>query len=136
MAKSKAEWLKKHHFKPGQSGNPDGGKKHNRAIRTLKQLTLEQYCNLIEVVALESGTKVKNFAKDENCQNLLGTLSRCWMIAKSRGDYETIEKILSRVLGKIPDEFKISSQNINANVSTVIDNVRMKAAIAALEEDV
>lgn len=132
--KKKAPQLKPFHFKPGQSGNPEGGKKHNPGLRKLKKLQTESYVDLIELVAFKSKADVMEVAKDAAEENLLGTIAQIWMIARARGDYDTIEKILSRVLGKVPDKIDINSKNLT--VTGEIDKEKLKAALAKLEDEV
>lgn len=123
-------------WKKGQSGNPEGGRAHNPAIKRLKKLTNEAYADLIEAVAFGNGEDVRALACSGKAQNLIATLAHCWMVARRRGDYETIEKILSRVLGKIPDEINLNSRNLNANVTATLDMAKVKAALKELEEEV
>jgi len=123
-------------FKPGQSGNPLGGKAHSKIKRRLKTLTIDQYCKLIEIVAMNDLAEVRKLAKGEKEQNLLSTLAYCWLLARKRGDYDTIEKILSRVIGKIPDVVHLNSQNLNANLNVSFDKEKVKLALKEIEEEI
>jgi hypothetical protein len=52
------------------------------------------------------------------------------------GDYSTVERIAERIVGKIPDELVVQSRNLNANLNANIENEKVKAALAALEDEV
>jgi Family of unknown function (DUF5681) len=127
--------LKPHQFKPGQSGNPEGGRKHNPIARVLKEITLETYRELIKVVLAGNLDHLRKIIKDPQSSALMVGIARSYVKAADAGDWETIEKITQRIVGKIPEEIIVSStnKNLNANVNTEVDNVKMKAALALLD---
>jgi hypothetical protein len=129
--KRKAPQLKPFHFKPGQSGNPEGGKKHSPGLRKLRKLQTDSYVDLIQLVAFKTKEEVVQVAKDASEENLIGTIAQIWLIARARGDYDTIEKILSRVLGKVPENINLRSENLNVNV----DDEKVKTALSKFRKD-
>lgn len=125
-------------FKKGKSGNPDGARKHNPALKALKNLTLDTYREVIEAVCTGNVELLANMAKgeDEKMSALQVGVARAFYAAIQKGDYEIIERIAQRIVGKIPDELNVVSKNLNATVAAPIDLVKLKAAMAKLDIDV
>lgn len=127
--------LKKHQFKPGVSGNPLG-RPLNPIPRALKELTVETYRRVIEAVCTGNLDNLKAMIKDPTVSALQVGVASAFAKALEAGDYATIERIAERIVGKIPDELKVTSQNVNANLNATVDKEKVKAALAALENEV
>ena len=123
-------------FKKGQSGNPEGGRAHNPAIKALKNLTVETYREVIELVLTGNLAQLKAMAEHPETSALQVGIATAFMKAIQSGDYSVIERIAERIVGKIPDELNVRSTNTNANLNTAIDKAKLKAAMAELEKDV
>jgi hypothetical protein len=138
MAKRKApEALKKHEFKKGVSGNPLGGKLHDPEKRALKNLTIETYREVIELVLTNNLTSIKEMIENKKTPALQVGIATAFLKAIKDGDYGVIERIAERIVGKIPDELNINSKNINANLnSSPIDRAKLKAAYDELDKSV
>lgn len=128
--------LAKHTFKKGQSGNPDGARAHNPAIKALKNITLESFREVIELVLKGNLRELKAMAEDPETSALQVGVATAFMKAIKTGDYNVIEQIASRIVGKIPDEINVNAKNLNTNLNTVIDKDKLKKALADLEADV
>ena|SRR5665213_438697 len=125
-------------FQKGKSGNPEGGRAHNPAIKALRKLTVESYREIIELILSNNVAAVKAIAEDPNTTALQVGIAVAFLKAIKNGDYTVIERIAERIVGKIPDVVHINSQN-NSNVNAeikVIDRQALKAAYNKLEEDV
>lgn len=128
--------LAKHTFKKGKSGNPEGARLHNPAIKALTKLTIESYREVIELVMTGNLTDLKEMAEHPKTSALQVGIATSFLKAIKDGDYGVIERIAERIIGKIPDELNVNSKNINANLNTSIDKAKLKAAYEALEKDV
>lgn len=126
----------KYKFKKGQSGNPNGARAHNPAVKALKKLTLETYREVVELVLTGNLTDLKAMAEDPATPAVQVGIATAFMKAIKEGDYGVIERIAERIIGKIPDELKVTSNNVNANLNATIDKEKLKAAYAELEKDV
>lgn len=135
MANKNAKPPKSAQFKPGQSGNPLGGKLHNPAIRALTKLTVETYREVIELVLTGNLTDLKNMVENPKTPAIQVGVAAAFMKAIKSGDYAVIERIAERIVGKIPDQLNVSSTNMNANVNTTIDAVKLKAALEKLNSE-
>lgn len=128
--------LKAHQFKKGQSGNPEGGRVHNPITKALKNLTVETYREVIEAVCTGNVDNLRRMIEDPKTSALQVGVATAFAKALKAGDYATIERIAERIVGKIPDELKVSSSNVNANLNATIDKEKLKAALAHLESEV
>lgn len=126
-------------FKPGQSGNPKGKPKGAMSVaipKVLKQVTLKIYEELIELVVSGNVKALRKMEKDPEVSVLQVAIARSFRRALLAGDWDTIERILQRLVGKIPDELNINSKNLNLNANGAIDRDKLKEAIKKLQGDV
>jgi hypothetical protein len=123
-------------FKKGVSGNPEGSRAHNPAIRALKKLTIEIYREVIELAMTSNLAALKEVAEHPDTPAVQVGVAVALMKAIREGDYGVIERIAERIVGKIPDELNVNSKNFNANLNARIDQTKLKAALAKLEDDV
>lgn len=133
-----AKHLAKHQFKKGKSGNPRGAQLHNPALKALKKLTVDTYRDVIEAVCSGNIALLAQMAegKDPKMSALQVGVARAFYAAIQKGDYEVIERIAQRIVGKIPDELNVVSKNLNANVNTKpIDRKEVKDIVTKLEGD-
>lgn len=121
-------------FKKGQSGNPKGTKP-NPMVMALRELTVESYRKIIELVLTSDVQAIKAIAEDPKSTGLEVGISVAFLRAIKNGDYAVIERIAERIVGKIPDEIKIAPLSINQKVS-IIDKTALAKAILELEEEV
>ncbi len=128
--------LKQHQFKPGQSGNPLGGKIHNPIKKALKNLTVKSYRRIIKAVCTGNLDNLEDIVKDPRSSALQVGIARALANAIKAGDYETIDKIAERIVGKIPDEVNVNSKNLNFNANGEIDKTKMKAALARFKSNI
>lgn len=122
-------------FKKGKSGNPEGGRKHNPAVRALGKLTVDKYREVIQLVLEGKVQDLKDMAENENTPAIQVGIAVSFLKAIKNGDYAVIERIAERIVGKIPDEIKIQPMTINQKVS-VIDKTELAKAMLALHEEV
>lgn len=88
-------------FKKGQSGNPEGGRKHDPLKKALKTLTIEELGVVIKsaVTNTESSLSTELASKDITVmQKIVG---KALLKAAKDGDYKTFNIIIERVVGKV-----------------------------------
>lgn len=120
-------------WKKGQSGNPLGAAKHDPAKRALKQLTLQTYREVIELVLTGNVAALKAMVEHPDTPAIQVGVATSFMKAIKSGDYGIIERIAERIVGEIPKVVKIDSVN-NTNLS--INPIELKLALEKLEQDV
>lgn len=120
--------------KKGEIRNPEGGRSHNPAIRALRNLTLEQYREVIEKVLTGNVAELQAMIKNPRTTAIQVGVAACFLKAIKDGDFHIIEKIAERIVGKVPDVLNVNSKN--ATVVAKVDQAKLKAALEALEDDV
>ncbi len=120
-------------FKKGQVANPLGGRSHNPINKALRNLTVESYREIIELVLTSDVRAIKAIAEDPKSTGLQVGIAVAFMKAIKNGDYAVIERIAERIVGKIPDVIKVDS-NVHAKVS-VIDKTALAKALLELEQE-
>ena len=133
------EAAKKYQFKPGESGNP-GGRPSNPITKALKNLTIKTYREVIEVVLTGNLAALQLMVEDPKISALQVGVATAFLTAIKKGDFEIIERIAQRIVGKIPDELNVTGNNtnlnLNANGKTKFDPKKVKAALARLEKQI
>jgi hypothetical protein len=128
--------LKPHQFKPGQSGNPEGGKKHNKQIKKIRHLTQDQ---IAEIGGLLLGGKLSDLqdvAKDPKSPALKVWFASIIINGIKRGDPNILNAFLDRVVGKVAD--KIQSEHIHLvneikRIELMSDEDLIAQAVEAIE---
>lgn len=125
-------------FKKGQSGNPLGGKLHNPIKRALKNLTVDTYREVIELVCQNDIDALEEMSESRTITALQVGVARAFLKAMRDGDYGTIERIAERIVGKIPDKLEVTGDNVNRNlnVNAEVSDEILKHALAKLRDDV
>jgi Family of unknown function (DUF5681) len=126
-------------WKKGQTGNPAGRPKPNPLVVALKNLTVETYRDVIEKCLTATAQELKAVLKHPETTALQAAIIKCFIKAANTGDYTVVERIAERIVGKIPEELKVTSLNANLNAHAEIPqevaNEKVKAALAALKEE-
>lgn len=131
---------KAHQFKKGTSGNPLGGKLHNPAIKALRNITVDSYRQIIELALTGNVAGLREVAKDglENKASKYSAVqvgvATAILKAISRGDDTVIERLASRIIGKLPDKLDVGYSG-SVEISFA-DKAKLKRAILELEADV
>jgi hypothetical protein len=120
-------------FKPGNRANPIGGHAHNKASKALRKITLPKYREVVELVVSGTLDDLKRMADSNDA--LKSGIARAFYKAIRNGDYDMIERIAQRIIGKIPDVLEVTNLNVTPN-DDQLDIVKVKAALKKFENDV
>ena len=105
---------KEYRWKPGQSGNPLGGKIANPALKRLKALTKEEMVDIGTLVVLGNIEELKAVAKDPHSTVLKAMMAAVAIKTIARGDPGALDCLLNRLVGKVTDQVHIKTQVIDA----------------------
>lgn len=123
-------------WKPGQSGNPEGGRAHNPALRALRNFTNETFREVLEKVLAGSPGDLRAMITSKDSTNLEILVARAFADATKNGSFALVERIAERLLGKVPDTVNVNNRtDIRAAVASM-DRAELKKLLAELEEDV
>lgn len=109
------EAAKPYMFKKGQSGNPLGGQLHNPIIKAMKQMTEKALAETIEKIMISPKQDVKDMLEDPTLSLAQRIVIKSAIKAESDGSFHSLNTILERVLGKVPDKVEIESPNGTMN---------------------
>lgn len=110
--------LGKWQFKKGQSGNPDGGRKHN----PLKKLGRPQFREIIEVALKEDVDALKKMSDDTSLTAVQMGVVRALYKAAVKGDWSIFKDIVEQLIGKNPDVVKTTHEGeVDVNLSGKVD---------------
>ena len=101
------DYLKPHQFKKGVSGNPKGVPP-NPIKKAIKDLTVASLRHIIVVTLSGNIEELQTIERNPNSTVLEVGLCRAILKAIARGDWNTIELIISRIVGKIPDKLELT----------------------------
>ena len=122
--------------KKGEIRNPEGGRAHNPITKALKKITIESYREIIETILKGNLEELRAIAADPKTPALQVGIAVAFMNAIKKGDYQVIERIAERIVGKIPDELNvIANTNTNVTINT-LDKDKLKAALDKFREDI
>ncbi len=105
-------------WKKGQSGNPDGAKKHNPALKVIKNLTEKELIEVSNMVLKGTMGELLDIREDEESTVLQRMLASVAVRVMKKGDMHAMDILLNRMIGKVKD--KIDVNNLNATPARVI----------------
>lgn len=111
-------------FKKGQSGNPGGGRKLDPEVHALRALTTEQFKEIANLVLSGKRQEASDLVNDQNAPLFKRWLAKLADQGFSRGDQQTIEFFLNRLIGKVPDKIEGMSAHVVAQVP--VDELRLR----------
>lgn len=110
---------KEHQFKPGQSGNPEGARRHDPIKRRLKKLTSVELEEIINLILLTHPNELNKVTQDNP------VLLKTWIAsivskAVQKGDPSILFLLLDRLLGKVQDKVNVIAENHNINTDSQV----------------
>lgn len=91
-------------FKPGKSGNPGGRKKRDPELVALRELTVEQFKEIANLVLSGKRQEASDLVNDVNAPLFKRWLAKMADQGFNRGDQQALEFFLNRLIGKVPDK--------------------------------
>jgi hypothetical protein len=132
--------LKKYQFQKGNKANPLGAGAHSPERKAFKKLTLETYQEVIEVALTGNVDALRAIAENPNTPAIQVGIATAIMRAIKDGDPSVLERFAARIVGKIPDDIRVTSTaelsiNVNARVKALSD-VELNQRLLAIDNDV
>lgn len=137
---SSGKQLRPYQFKKGQSGNPSGGKAHNKEIKLIKRLTNIEVAELGALILQKNITALRDIAEDaknnpdSKHSSLKSIMAMIAVKAFAKGDAHSLDAILNRTAGKVPDKIHLTGKDGGPIRSAATDMTPedRKAALAQL----
>lgn len=101
-------------YKPGQSGNPEGGRRHNKELRALRKMTKEQVAEIGELILKGNIKKLQAIVDSagkmgkKNKSVLITWFAAVAIKAIAKGDARSLDIVLSRIIGKVPESIYLN----------------------------
>lgn len=95
-------------FQPGQSGNPQGGKLHDPALKQIKNMTKDELKKVANLVIQGSMENLQLLARHEEATVLQKMLASVCLRVVVNGDMGALDTLLNRLVGKVKDEVEMS----------------------------
>lgn len=96
-------------FKPGQSGNPLGGKLHNQDLKRIRAMTTKEI-EMMGTLLLDCNVRdLQNIIKDPASSSLKIVMASVLAKAIQNGDHKRMEALLSRTVGKLKEQVVLSN---------------------------
>jgi len=99
----------KHQFKPGQSGNPLGGKLHDQELRAVKNLTKKELADVGNLIIKNNFDALKKLSKDAKATVLQRMLASIAVRIIDKGDMGALDILMNRLVGKVKDEIALTN---------------------------
>lgn len=120
-------------WKPGESGNPQGGRLHNPAWRALKQMSHEDLAALLTFISNATLAEVKAMGQAPDTPMLQRCVLNCFAKATTKGDTQALERLLSRMIGNKPTEVVVRNPEGESFRSRQPTAEELMAELAAIE---
>lgn len=89
-------------FPPGVSGNPNG--RPPEATRELKKYSKQLIAEVVNRLMAISYVEVKTISEQEDAPMIEQTIAKVLLKCHKHGDFSDLDKILDRVIGKVPQK--------------------------------
>ena len=114
-----------HRWKPGQSGNVQGGKLIDPDLKELRRLTKEELVEVGTLVVKGNVSTLKNIVKDRESSVLHAMVASVALRVIKQGDMHALDLFLNRLIGKVNDEVEYSGElNVPQVIVTLPSNGR------------
>lgn len=123
---------KEYHFKPGNCANPKGAVP-SLAQRTLRKTTNETLAATIQKAIEQTPQQLQQLLKHPDISALEAIVIGTVVDAVTKRNYDRLEVLLARVLGKIPDRVDMTTNGESLNISKE-DHAKIAIIVKDLEE--
>lgn len=116
---------KEHRWKPGQSGNPQGGRKHDPEMKAFARLTKEELKDVAALILKGDLTELERMSNDKTQIVLKVMVASVAAKIMKKGDMHALDLLLNRLIGKVKQEIGIEGDfPSNQVVITIPSNGR------------
>ena len=105
-----------HWWKPGQSGNPNGGRAHDPALKAVRKMTKDELAKTAQLVLDGDYDTLVALANDRSASVLTQMFASVCLRIIYKGDMAAFDAFLSRIIGKVKDELDANLTHSAARV--------------------
>lgn len=122
-------------IRPGEVRNPDGGRTHDPVKKALRSFTNEYLKEVIEAAVMGDLLALKEIIDDEKSPAIKVGVAKSVLKAIEYGDWTLLNSIIERIVGKIPNEIKLSGSVGNESESDVLARIEKNKTLLNLIHD-
>ena len=114
------------HLKPVKKGevrNPNGARAHDPVSKEMRRLTAEYLREVIEAATLGNLAELKRIAEDPDTPAIQVGVAKVLFNGIRDGNWDIVEKLLARAIGKVPDKIDHTTDGKPINQSIAIQFV-------------
>ncbi len=113
-------------IKKGSVLNPIGANAHDPIKKAIKKFTNQYLIEVINMAVMGNLKGLQDVVKNPDSPAIQVGVAKCLFTAISKGDWDTLESIIVRIIGKVPDKIEHSGSVDTAPqiVITLPDNGR------------
>lgn len=98
-------------IKKGQIMNPEGARSHDPVKKEIKKFTSKYMTEIIELAVMGNLEGLAKVVKDPNAPAIQVGVAKALHKAISNGDWGTLNDIVARIIGKVPDKVHIGGED-------------------------
>lgn len=117
-------------FQKGQSGNPEGARRHNQEVKVLRRLTHGELAHVATTLLKKKKEGVDQIADDPEASALAVWIARIIQTGADAGNGAKLDTILNRLIGKVSDKVDLTVKRPYADMSIE----QIQAEVKELEE--
>lgn len=87
-------------FKKGQSGNPEGARRHDSTLKVIRSLTHQQLGVIVDTLFNATVTEIEEIIEDDSYPYYVHIIARAMLKSYRECSIEIIEKLMDRIIGK------------------------------------
>lgn len=110
MANPKGSPQNLKYFQKGQSGNPEGGRKHDPELKKLKNLTQAELIEVGTFIVKGKMSELRALMKNPDTSALQAMVAGLAIKTMSKGDPAAFNALMDRLLGKVKEHIQHSGE--------------------------
>ena len=117
MARGNHNPSPKTRFKPGKSGNPGGMPIETEEQKRLRRLTKAELAECASWLVKGNVDQIRTIAKDPKASILQVWVAALVIKSIEKGDADSWDKIMNRIVGKVKDELSVEGNAVKVNIT-------------------
>lgn len=87
-------------FKKGQSGNPEGARRHDSTLKVIRNLNSHELANVVNILLNTTVPEIEKIVEDDSYPFYIHVIGRATLKSLEDRSMEVIEKLMDRIIGK------------------------------------
>lgn len=97
----------------GQVLNPLGAGAHNPLLRTMRKFSQKYFAEVIDMAVMGNLEGLASIINDPKSEAIKVGVAKSLFNAIADGDWDVLDRIVSRLIGKVPDKINITTEDLS-----------------------